>query len=84
VPVYLLQFENSAALARAFDCVVEFDRAESCTAEPEQLRLRFLAAPRPAESLLQRIYLYGGLTWCSRHELAQASPGSTRSLAPPR
>jgi hypothetical protein len=34
--------------------------------EPEQERIRFLAPAGAADTLVERIYLEGGLLWCSR------------------
>jgi hypothetical protein len=42
---------------------------DGCLVEPELGRLRFLATRRLADRLVARIYLEGGLTWCTRHDL---------------
>ena len=72
--VYVLLFETPAALTRAFDLVLERDDLMSCAVEPEQSRLRFLAPRKIGDELVQRIYLDGGLSWCSRHGV-EAAPG---------
>ncbi|NIW37919.1 MAG: hypothetical protein GWN32_15955, partial [Gemmatimonadetes bacterium] len=45
----------------------------SCTAESDHRRLRFVAPDRPADELIERIYLDGGLTWCTRHRTLESS-----------
>ena len=67
--VYILQFEVIGALTRAFDQVLECPDVTSCMIEAEQGRLRFLAPVGAADSLVERIYQEGGLTWCSRHDV---------------
>ena len=69
--VYVLHLEGPAALARAFDHVLESDAA-SCMIEPELERIRFLAPLEIADALVERIYQEGGLLWCSRHDVAMA------------
>ena len=65
--VYVLEFDRPETPARAFGLVLESDRSTSCTAESERCSLRFVAPDRCADSLIERIYLEGGLTWCTRH-----------------
>jgi len=85
--VYVLHFESVGPLHRAFDLLIQCDDVASCMVEPERMRLRFLAPPRYGDPLVERLYLRGGLTWCSRHETrgagAEASPSPVRH-APPR
>jgi hypothetical protein len=66
--IYVLAFSSRAALARAFDVLAESERIVSYTIEPDLGRIRFQASEGLAEALVGRIYLDGGLTWCSRHE----------------
>ena len=68
--VYVLEFDRPETLARAFELVLESDRSESCSAESGRRRLRFVTPDPRADSLIERIYLEGGLTWCSRHHTA--------------
>lgn len=68
--VYVLHFDRPETLARAFELVLESDRSESCIAESELRRLRFASPDPRADSLVERIYLEGGLTWCTRHQAA--------------
>jgi hypothetical protein len=70
VRVYVLEFDRPETLARAFELVLESDRSTSCTAEAERRRLRFVTPDLRADALIERIYLEGGLTWCSRHPTA--------------
>ena len=68
--IYALAFSSTKALTLAFQRLGESERVESYTIEYDALRLRFLAPRRAAEALVDRIYLDGGLTWCSRHDPA--------------
>jgi hypothetical protein len=48
----------------------------SCSAEPEGCRIRIVARSNAADALAERLYLDGGMIWCSRHDLlAQGSAG---------
>ncbi len=67
--VYVLQFESPGSVSRAFERLMASSRIDGCLVEPERGRLRFLAPRGLADSLVERIYLDGGLTWCSRHDL---------------
>ena len=68
--VYVLHFENMGRLTRAFDRVLEDGDVESSMIEPDGMQLRFLGPAALAERLVEQIYQDGGLTWCSRHDLA--------------
>lgn len=69
--VYVLHFENMGRLTRAFDRVLEDADVESSMIEPDGRRLRFVGPRLPADRLVEVIYQDGGLTWCSRHDLAE-------------
>ena len=82
--VYVLHFASPGQMTRAFDRILASDRVDSCMVEPNQARLRFLAPPRVADALVQRVYLEGGLTWCTRHDLRDqldAEPVPIRPVA---
>jgi len=68
VRVYVLHLNGPGPLSRAFDRVIEDPDVASCAVEPDASRLRFLAAPKVGDALVEAIYLEGGLAWCSRHE----------------
>ena len=68
--VYVLHLKGPAAVSRAFERLMASSRIGSCLVEPELGRLRFLAPPKLAEAIVERIYLDGELAWCSRHDLA--------------
>lgn len=68
--VYVLHFATPAELSRAFDRLMQCDEVASCMLELEIVRLRFLAPPKLADALVERIYEDGGLVWCSRHDIA--------------
>jgi hypothetical protein len=65
--VYVLRFAEPAALARAFDRVSDHPDVASCSFELAERQLRLLARPAVGEPLIERLYLDGGLAWCSRH-----------------
>ena len=44
--------------------------------EIDSLRMRILAPRDEAQDLVARIYLDGGLRWCSGHELREAPDDS--------
>jgi hypothetical protein len=67
--VYVMEFVSPGAFSRAFDLVLEADAVASCSAEPEVRRIRIVAGSRDADALAERLYLDGGMTWCSRHDL---------------
>ena len=71
--VYVLHLDGPTSLSRAFDLVLESPDAASCMIEPELERIRFLAPKAPADALVERIYLDGGLLWCSRHDTVEPS-----------
>ncbi len=78
-----MEFVNPGAFSRAFDVVMDSDSVASCSAEPENRRIRIVAVSRDADALAERLYLDGGMTWCSRHDLLvqrslRAEPGAAR------
>ena len=75
--IYVLQFDSASLLTRAFDRIIASERVASCMVESERRRLRFLAPQRVADALVERVYLEGGLTWCTRHDV-----GARDSRAP--
>jgi len=79
--IYLLRLSNRAHLERTFERVLDAPRVASCTVELQYDRLRFLATRAVADSLVESIYLEGGLVWCSRH---QVLPRAVDGLGPRR
>lgn len=65
-----LEFSEPDRLRSAFGLLSDARHVESCTVEPDGLRLRFLARRDRAEQLLEEIDRLGGLRWCSRHPIA--------------
>jgi hypothetical protein len=65
--VYVLRFEGVGPLSRAFDRAMGAPEVESCSLELHQRQLRLLAPLAVAERLVERLYLEGGLAWCTRH-----------------
>jgi hypothetical protein len=76
--VYVLHFKDRSALSGAFDRLYSSEEVASCMIEPELCRIRFMAPTPRAESLVERLYLEGGLTWCSGHAL-DPPPGRAAS-----
>jgi len=75
--VYLLRLEGARNLAWAFEVISNAREVASCTFEPRLHQVRFVAPHCEADALAERIYLDGGLLWCSRHDL-EWSPVSGR------
>ncbi len=69
VVVHDLQFRDETHLNRSAQDLLVADGVEDCLVEAESLRLRFVASAEVGAGLIEEIYLDGGLTWCSRHEL---------------
>jgi hypothetical protein len=74
--VYVLRFADVGPLTRAFDRIVDAPEVASCSLEIPQRQLRMLAPPSVAERLVERLYLEGGLSWCSRHAFDAEPPPS--------
>jgi hypothetical protein len=73
--VYELRFAERSALSRAFDRVNSDPDVASCSFEVVPRRIRLLARRAVAERLVERLYLEGGLAWCSRHAFEHPPPG---------
>ena len=71
---YDLRFVDSQALHRAYARLSERSRIASTILDPASLRLRFLAEREDGDSLVEHIYLDGGLIWCSRHTEVASRP----------
>ncbi len=65
--VYVLRFADVGPLTRAFDRIADLPEVASCSLELPRRQVRLLAPPKVAEPLVERLYLEGGLAWCSRH-----------------
>jgi len=77
VRVYVLRLEATRNLDWAFEVISNAREVASSTFEPGLRQVRFVAPAREADALAERIYLDGGLVWCSRHDL-QPAPVSDR------
>ncbi len=82
--VYVMEFVTPGAFSRAFDVVMETDAVASCSAEPEGRRIRIVAGSNAADALAERLYLEGGMTWCSRHDLLGQRSAQAAATARPR
>lgn len=80
--IHTLYFTDASELTRSFSCLAASESVEDCLVEPDRLRIRFLAPVASAEKLIERIYLDGGLKWCSRSSVS--APGNPRELADKR
>ncbi len=69
--VYVMRFATLNSLHGAFDVLAECERVATSTIEPGQSRIRFVAPGKYADALVERIYLEGGLAWCSRHDTVE-------------
>lgn len=67
--VFVLHIDGLTLLTRAFDLLMGHPDVASCAIEPELCRVRFVAKVSAGDELVERIYLDGGLAWCSRHPL---------------
>ncbi len=67
--VYILRLEKARNLQWAFKVIAETAYVTSSTFEAQLCQVRFVAPRRQADALVERIYLDGGLVWCSRHDL---------------
>jgi hypothetical protein len=65
--MYSLRLDRATNLHRAFGVVSDARGVISCTVEPRLGQIRFVAPVSEADALVERIYLDGGLVWCSRH-----------------
>ncbi len=66
--VYVLRLKGEKNLERAFELISNGRNVASCTFEPGLGQVRFVAPAHEADALTERIYLDGGLVWCSRHD----------------
>ncbi len=67
--VFDLHFTSEASLLEGFRRAQDRSAVDSCTLEIDQLRMRLIAPREDAQHLAQRIYLDGGLRWCSGHAI---------------
>ncbi len=67
--VYVLRLVGDGNIERAFHVISNALNVSSCIFEPGLSQVRFVAPPREADALAERIYLDGGLAWCSRHDI---------------
>ena len=62
--VHTLRFGTREQFSWAFRYLLDQESVDDCLAEPDLLRIRFVAEPGHVEMLLERVYLQGGLVWC--------------------
>jgi hypothetical protein len=72
--IYVLRFAEPDAVCRAFDHVSRHPDIASCALELPERCIRLLAHPAVVEPLVERLYLEGGLAWCSRHAFDHPPP----------
>jgi hypothetical protein len=68
VRAYVLRLDGARNIERAFDVISNARNVSSCIFEPGLRQVRFVAPPREGDALAEKIYLDGGLIWCSRHD----------------
>jgi hypothetical protein len=68
--VHTLEFTDSHRLAAAFERLASSEHVEDCLVETDKLRIRFVADPKNASPLVERIYQDGGLRLSMRHHIA--------------
>jgi hypothetical protein len=68
--VHTLEFTDQNRLAAAFERIASDSRVEDCLVETSRLRIRFVAEPKLAAPLIERIYQDGGLRLSQRHRIA--------------
>ena len=71
----MLRLEKAKNLQWAYSVIAGAAYVTSSTFEAQLCQVRFVAPRRQADALVERIYLDGGLIWCSRHDL-KPSPTS--------
>jgi hypothetical protein len=71
--IFDLQFTSEQRLLEGFNRAQDRSAVDSCTLEIDSLRMRFVAPQTDAEELAERIYLDGGLRWCSGHALRETT-----------
>lgn len=67
--VYVLRLEGDRNIERAFDVISNARNVSSSIFEPGLHQVRFVVPAREADALAERIYLDGGLIWCSRYDV---------------
>jgi hypothetical protein len=71
--VYVLRFAETSAMSRAFDRVCDNPEVASCSFELGERQIRLLGRPKVIEPVIERLYLEGGLSWCTRHAFENAA-----------
>ncbi len=79
--VYVLRLERARNLQWAFNVIAQAAYVASSTFETQLCQIRFVAPRHQADALVERIYLDGGLVWCSGHDfkLTQGSDCARRA-----
>ncbi len=67
--VHTLEFVDATRLGAAFERIASDEQVEDCLVETAQMRIRFVAPPERAASLIERIYQDGGLRFSQRHRV---------------
>jgi len=80
VLLYTLHLQDDGAFSAAFAALTASQFVEDCLAEPERLRIRFVAPRESGEALIEQIYLRGGLTWSTRAPFPSATSSPTEAL----
>ncbi len=78
--LYTIHLQAEGAFSAAFATLMASEFVEDCLAEPERLRIRFVAPRERGEGLIEQIYLRGGLTWITRAAFPAVSKSPTETL----
>ena len=65
--VFLLRFEHTAAVERAFAVVSDARKIPSCTVEPGELRIRFLATEKLGRRFSNECMK--AVVWCKKYAM---------------
>jgi hypothetical protein len=71
--VHTLEFASEVHMARAFSHLMSCEYVQDCLVEAPSLRVRFTSSAQRASTLIERIYMDGGLRWCARQRLKRSS-----------
>lgn len=84
--VYVVHIASPALLYRSFERVMDAVEVASCALDLRERRLRFLAPTKVGDALVEALYLEGGMTWCTRHDVVAVlrlpTSGVVEELAP--
>lgn len=69
--VYKLDLVGKQHLEEAFEILLDDVRVVSRSVDPGTSSARFMASLKVGSALVERLYVRGGLRWCTRHPVAR-------------